>query len=193
MSPLVSKRAIVAVALVTFAAMALALGLHLTVRAVDRPSDSAMRGITQTVQAFFHAYDVEWPSACYKDESLPDSATETLRRDKRQELAQTVADSALVERVIDSRLSRLQQARYARGAIITHSGHQVVDVSYLRTTVDRTVVVRVEVEESRQEAMWETAVSDLTHAQLVQETRTYDLSVHPTADGWRVVGMRRAD
>lgn len=193
MSPLVSKRAIVAVALVTLLAMALALGLHLTVRAVDRPSKSDMAAITHVVGEFFCAYDVAWPSACYEDQSLPETATDSLRRDTRDQLQQTVADDALIERVIDSRLSHLEQARLARGAVITRSGHQVVDITHVQTTVDRTVVVRVKVMESRQEAMWETAVSDLTHAQLVQDTRIYDLSLHRTTSGWRVVGMRRAD
>lgn len=193
MNPLVTKRAIVVVTMITFVAVVLSVALYQVVRTYDKPSDQDLVDISETLQHFFRSYEVDWPADQYAQPILAPNAAEALRRDTEKSLMATVSDTTLAGELVDDRIDMLEEARASRGTIITESGYRITSLEYVQTTVERTVVLRAEVLEWRQEARWDFNMDGLTPSQRTEESHTYDVSMQRTNEGWRIVGMRPAD
>ncbi len=171
-------------------AVALAVGLFFTVRALDTPSDEEMTRIEAVLESFFATYDAVWPAEHYGDSELHPVVRSAMRSEKQQVLRETVTGDLLAAEMANDRVIALEELRDAEGLVITDAGHDVVAVEYLRTSMDHTVVVRVALVDWRQEGLWDAATSELLPGSRTERSGIYDISLRETDKGWRIVGLR---
>jgi len=176
--------------IVCIVAVTLAVGLFFTVRALDTPSDEEMARIEETLESFFATYDAVWPQDHYGDPVLHPEVRTAMRTEKQRSLRDTVTGELLAAEMANDRVIALEELRDAEGVVITEAGHDLLDVDYLQTTMDHTVVVRVSLSEWRQEGLWDAATSKLLPGSRTERSGVYDISVRETDAGWRIVGLR---